>query len=134
MTTQVYFFLPPPNASGQHREAYPYGPDGTTFHTDLGIEIDPAVQANNPALAVVPGLVIVVPNPSMPGTASLLLIPARPRSMIWAPWSGRASSFSSIATWILPASARSSLLGSRHLATRHSSKASLSTPGGPVPQ
>lgn len=76
MATEVYLFLPPPSTSGQYREAYPYGPDATTFHTDLGIEIDPAALSTSPALAVVPGLVIVVPNPSLPLTATLVLIPS----------------------------------------------------------
>jgi len=75
MTTEVYLFLPPPNASGVYREAYSFGPDGADFHTDLGIEIDPAFQANSPALAVVPGFLYLIPNPSLPLTASLFLIP-----------------------------------------------------------
>jgi phosphatidylserine/phosphatidylglycerophosphate/cardiolipin synthase-like enzyme len=76
VATEVYVFLPPPNASGVYREAYPFGPDSTTFHPDLGIEIDPAQQANSPALAVVDGLVYLIPNPTLPLTASMVLIPS----------------------------------------------------------
>ena len=76
MATEIYLFLPPPNASGVYREAYPFGPDATGFQTDLGIEINPAELANSPALAVVPGLVYVIPNPAAPLTASLVLIPS----------------------------------------------------------
>ncbi|CCF83202.1 phospholipase D-like domain-containing protein [Nitrolancea hollandica] len=76
MATEVSLFLPVPSDPAQYREAYPYGPDGATFHTDLGIEIDPAVQATSPALAVVPGLVYVVPDPALPVTVTLVLIPS----------------------------------------------------------
>jgi len=75
MATEVFLFLPPPNASGIYREAYPFGPVGVTFHTDLGIEINPVAQATSPALAVVTGAVYVIPNPASPLTVSLLLIP-----------------------------------------------------------
>jgi phosphatidylserine/phosphatidylglycerophosphate/cardiolipin synthase-like enzyme len=76
MPTDVHLYLPPPTTSGQHREAHAYGPETDTFHTDLGIEINPALIADNHALAVVNGLIRVIRDPSPATTATLVLQPS----------------------------------------------------------
>jgi phosphatidylserine/phosphatidylglycerophosphate/cardiolipin synthase-like enzyme len=76
MATEVHLHLPPPTASGLHREAHAYGPDGAGFNTDLAIEIDPTVLASNPALAVASGLIRVIPGPALAATATLVLQPS----------------------------------------------------------
>lgn len=74
MSDEVFLFLPPA-AAGNYREAYPYGPDGGGFHTDLGIEIAPAGRANSPALAVINGMFRWVADPDPATTGTLVLVP-----------------------------------------------------------
>jgi phosphatidylserine/phosphatidylglycerophosphate/cardiolipin synthase-like enzyme len=61
MSAEVFLFLPVPDATTDYREAYPFGPSVGQFHTDLGIEIDPAALPDSPALAVMSGMVRYVP-------------------------------------------------------------------------
>lgn len=76
MPTRVFFYVPPPLASGVLREAHPYGPTATGFHTDFGLDINPAETPNSPALAVVNGFVRVIPEGTPSGTVALTLQPA----------------------------------------------------------
>ena len=71
MTVDVHWFLPALSA-GAFNERWPYGP-GTAFHPDLAIEIDSASLAK-PAVAVVSGTLIVLPDSSLK-TCSVLLMP-----------------------------------------------------------
>jgi phosphatidylserine/phosphatidylglycerophosphate/cardiolipin synthase-like enzyme len=71
MTVDVHWFLPALGAGAFH-ERWPYGP-GTAFHPDLAIEIDAASRAK-PAVAVVSGTLIVLPDSSLK-TCGVLLMP-----------------------------------------------------------
>lgn len=76
MITEVYVFSPPPLASGLHREAHPYGPNAGGFSTELAIEIHPSRLNDAPALAVVSGLVRLIPDPAPATTCTLVLTPS----------------------------------------------------------
>jgi phosphatidylserine/phosphatidylglycerophosphate/cardiolipin synthase-like enzyme len=72
----VFVFLPKPTSSEAFREFHPYGPaPGDGFNTDLAIEINAAERPKSPALAVVKGKVVFIPDPSEPSTGTLLLVP-----------------------------------------------------------
>lgn len=71
MAINVHWFLPV--STGSFNQRWPYGP-GTTFHPDLGIEIDGTFRTQ-PAVAPVAGQLIVLPDPSLNKTCSVLLIP-----------------------------------------------------------
>jgi phosphatidylserine/phosphatidylglycerophosphate/cardiolipin synthase-like enzyme len=76
VTTDVYVFLPPPSASGLHREAHPYGPSAGGFKTELTIEVHPSGLNEAPALAVITGLVRLIPDPTPATTCTLVLTPS----------------------------------------------------------
>jgi phosphatidylserine/phosphatidylglycerophosphate/cardiolipin synthase-like enzyme len=75
MSTEVHLFLAKPASPVHLREAYPYGPSAAGFHTDLAIEVDPAVLTESSALATVSGLVRWIPNITL-DTGSLILVPS----------------------------------------------------------
>lgn len=72
----VFVFLPKPSTAEAYQEIHPYGPvsDGN-FNTDLKIGIDFAECQNSPALAVVKGKVVFIPDSSDASKGTLLLIP-----------------------------------------------------------
>jgi len=71
MAIDVHWFLPA-TTTGTFTERWPYGP-GAAFHPDLALEIDGAFRSQ-PAVAVVSGNLIVLPNASLK-TCGVLLIP-----------------------------------------------------------
>ena len=75
MATDVYLFLPKPASSTDLREAHPYGPSDSGFHTDLAIEIDPSQIEQNRAVAIVSGMTRLILDPLSPQTCTLILIP-----------------------------------------------------------
>ena len=75
MSTDVNLFLPKPASPAYLREAYPYGPSSSGFHTGLAIEIDPSQLAQNRVIAVVSGMARLVLDPLSPQTCTLVLIP-----------------------------------------------------------
>lgn len=72
MAVDIHWFLPAPT-SGTFSQRWPYGP-GTPFHPDLGIEID-GTYRTQPAIAPVKGTLLVLPDPTLNKTCSVLLLP-----------------------------------------------------------
>ena len=72
MAVDVYWFLTA-LTTGTFRQRWPYGP-GTAFHPDLAIEIDGTFR-KQPAIAVVSGTLIVLPDLSLKKTCGVVLMP-----------------------------------------------------------
>jgi phosphatidylserine/phosphatidylglycerophosphate/cardiolipin synthase-like enzyme len=72
MSTEVFVFLPP--IPGIYTEVHPYGPSNAGFNTSLEIEIEASSRATTSALALLSGMVRLIPGPatlaSEPTTAS----------------------------------------------------------------
>jgi phosphatidylserine/phosphatidylglycerophosphate/cardiolipin synthase-like enzyme len=76
MPTNVYLFLPKPASPAHLREAHAYGPDSSGFHTDLGIEIDPSQLDSSEAVAVVSGILRLIPDQPSAQTCTAVLMPS----------------------------------------------------------
>ena len=79
MPTDVFLFLPP-REGADYSEAYPYGPIDDSFNEHLGIDIVSTMKNRYPALAVVSGMVRLIPptvdlGSATPRTGTLVLLP-----------------------------------------------------------